>query len=94
MNRSRELAARCEGATTPILQAAAQLPEVGALTSREWEIAGLVARGLSNKDVAERLVLSVRTVSNHLNHVYGKLAIGRDDLPALLNVHFGRRTWS
>lgn len=82
----RELAARCEGARTPVLLAATRSPEVERLTSREREIAGLAARGYSNREISARLVLSVRTVNNHLNHVYGKLGIGRGDLPGLLNI--------
>lgn len=80
----RELAERCEGAQTPVLLAAVQSPEVKVLTSRELEIAGLAARGYSNRDISTRLVLSVRTVSNHLNHIYGKLGVSREDLPKLL----------
>ena len=45
------------------------------LTAREWEVLRLVAEGRSNKEIADRLVLSVRTVENHLAHVYTKLAI-------------------
>ena len=43
------------------------------LTARERQIAVLVARGLSNKDVAERLVISKRTVDAHVNHIFAKL---------------------
>jgi DNA-binding NarL/FixJ family response regulator len=46
------------------------------LTPRELEIARLVAGGLSNPEIADRLVLSVRTVTSHLEHVYGRLGIG------------------
>jgi len=45
------------------------------LTSREWEIAGLVAEGLSNRQIAERLVISKRTVDAHIEHIYGKLGV-------------------
>ena len=45
------------------------------LTPREQEIAGLAARGLSSRAIAERLVISVRTVDNALQHVYGKLGL-------------------
>jgi DNA-binding CsgD family transcriptional regulator len=57
------------------------------LTPREREIASLAARGRSSKDVAADLVLSVRTVDNHLANVYAKLGIaGRAQLAAALGI--------
>lgn len=47
------------------------------------QIARLAAAGLSNRTIAARLYISVRTVDNHLHHAYEKLGIaGRDELPA------------
>jgi DNA-binding NarL/FixJ family response regulator len=43
------------------------------LTKRELEIAGLVAGGLGNREIAERLVLSKRTVDAHVEHIFAKL---------------------
>jgi DNA-binding CsgD family transcriptional regulator len=43
------------------------------LTHRELEIAGLVAEGLSNRAIAERLVLSARTVDGHMERILAKL---------------------
>jgi len=54
--------------------ALASLPSPG-LTSRELEIAGLVGEGLSNRQIAERLVISKRTVDAHIEHIYGKLGV-------------------
>jgi DNA-binding CsgD family transcriptional regulator len=45
------------------------------LTRREREIAGLVAQGLSNKDIGARLVISPRTAEAHVQHVLSKLGL-------------------
>ena len=45
------------------------------LTAREREIASLVAAGLSNRQIAEMLFISRRTVDAHLEHIFGKLGI-------------------
>jgi DNA-binding NarL/FixJ family response regulator len=70
--RAARLVAACEGAHTPALDLLIKPPD---LTPREQEIAGLAARGLSSRAIAERLVISVRTVDNALQHVYGKLGL-------------------
>jgi DNA-binding CsgD family transcriptional regulator len=46
----------------------------GGLTPREVEVARLVARGLSNRDIAETFVLSERTVESHVQHILTKLS--------------------
>ncbi|GAA3201712.1 ATP-binding protein [Actinocorallia longicatena] len=46
------------------------------LTHRQQEIAELVAGGLSNREIAERLVISKRTVDSHVEHILDKLGFG------------------
>lgn len=53
--------------------AAADEPERPTLTERETEVLRLVAKGLSYKQIAERLVVSHRTVQNHVQNTLGKL---------------------
>src|SRR5262252_6404643 len=50
-------------------------PAADPLSGRERQIAMLAANGMASKDIAERLFLSVRTVSNHLQHAYIKLGV-------------------
>jgi DNA-binding CsgD family transcriptional regulator len=45
------------------------------LTVREREVATLASQGVSNQEIARRLVLSVRTIETHLGRVYDKLGI-------------------
>jgi DNA-binding NarL/FixJ family response regulator len=47
----------------------------GGLTAREVEVLGLLARGHSNKQVAQRLVVTPKTVANHVEHIYLKLGV-------------------
>jgi DNA-binding NarL/FixJ family response regulator len=72
--------------TSPAPAAAAE-PEPGeeveGLTRREVDVVRLVADGLSNQQIARRLVVSEATVKTHLNHVLSKLNVdGRPGLVA------------
>lgn len=79
--RAESLAARC-GAVTPALRlASGRLP----LTDREAEVAMLIGAGLSNRAVAERLALSIRTVESHIYRAMTKTGTtNREELAALL----------
>lgn len=79
---ANRLAAACGGAVTPALRQSAQpLP----LTAREREIANLVAAGLSNRQIADRLTVSVRTVEGHLYRACIKLDVtDREELGDLM----------
>jgi DNA-binding CsgD family transcriptional regulator len=80
--RAHLLADRCQGARTPaILAAVRPLP----VTGREREIVMLVGSGLSNRDIARQLGLSVRTVEGHIYRAGAKLGVTRrSDLAKLL----------
>ena len=54
---------------------ATEIPPEAALTVRETEILNLVADGLGNREIAERLFLSRYTVECHIKHIYRKLAV-------------------
>ncbi|MGH3775407.1 MAG: LuxR C-terminal-related transcriptional regulator [Pseudonocardiaceae bacterium] len=69
--RAAGLARACEMIRTPALEQLAPRP----LTTREDEVASLVVQGMKNQAIAERLVLSVRTVEAHLANAYAKLGI-------------------
>ncbi|WP_373566818.1 LuxR C-terminal-related transcriptional regulator [Streptomyces griseicoloratus] len=81
--RAVALARRCEGARTPALSGLV----LGELTARQRQIVTLAAAGLSNRQIAERLTLSVRTVGNHLYSAYTRLGTGdRGALPWLVEL--------
>jgi non-specific serine/threonine protein kinase len=48
---------------------------VGSLSRREWEIAELVARGLSNAEIATHLFIARRTAETHVQHILNKLGL-------------------
>jgi non-specific serine/threonine protein kinase len=49
--------------------------KVDDLTTREREVAGLIALGKTNREIAEELVLSKRTVEKHVEHILSKLGL-------------------
>ncbi|MGW7240312.1 response regulator [Streptomyces sp. NPDC054804] len=59
----------------PVPAADAGGPDAPRLTDRETEVLRLVAKGLSYKQIAERLVISHRTVQNHVQNTLGKLQL-------------------
>jgi len=71
--RAERLVGLCEGAVSPGLIAATDTVEP--LTEREREVAFMASSGMTSREIAEQLVVSLRTVSNHLQHVYDKLGV-------------------
>jgi len=79
--RASLLSSHCVGVRTPPLADVAPV----VLTTREMEIARLAADGLSSRELATRLGISIRTVDNHLGNVYDKLGVTtRAELPSVL----------
>jgi DNA-binding CsgD family transcriptional regulator len=82
--RAGELAAPLGDVRTPGLSLGGSTG-LDQLTRREREIAAMAAAGASSRDIAAKLVLSVRTVDNHLQNVYSKLGVtSRDELARVL----------
>lgn len=76
------LLAQCGPAATPPLSTRSTAT---VLSPRENEIADLAARGLTNRDIAQRLIIGERTVESHLYRVFAKLGItSRDQIAGAL----------
>lgn len=85
--RAHRLAAGCGGATSPAIVAASFAPP---FSHREREIAVLVARGLSNREIAEAVSLSVRTVESHIYRASSKAGVsGRAALAEMMRAAGG-----
>jgi DNA-binding CsgD family transcriptional regulator len=99
-----DLAHRCaalaltERARTELIAAGGRprrlvLSGLDSLTPGERRVAQLAATGLSNRDIAQHLFITARTVEGHLTHAYHKLAItSREQLPAALAPPDGEAT--
>ncbi|MFE4663516.1 AAA family ATPase [Streptomyces sp. NPDC056716] len=80
---SRRLAARQAPPARP--ERGGGTGRVGVLSSSEAQVASLAVAGLSNREIAEKLFITVSTVEQHLTHTYRKLRVkGRSDLPLSL----------
>jgi DNA-binding NarL/FixJ family response regulator len=83
--RRRWLSATCTGRRnhqhvrrTLLPQLAVVAPRTlpgGPLTARECEVAVLIAHGLTNRQIAQRLVIALRTADNHVQHIFDKLGV-------------------
>lgn len=79
---AQRLAAECQGARTPALLAATMAQP---FTARQREIISLAAEGLSNKQIAERLTMSIRSVEGHLFRASQRVAANtREQLIGIL----------
>ncbi len=71
-------------------QAQPEPPSGDALTEREMDVLRLAARGLGNRQIAETLVLSPRTVQSHMANIFGKLQVGSRTEAVMMGL---RRGW-
>jgi DNA-binding CsgD family transcriptional regulator/tetratricopeptide (TPR) repeat protein len=71
--RCQELHDGCEGAIQPLIEGLE--PGAVKLTARERQLVDLASKGLSNAEIADRLVLSIRTVESHLYRAMAKLGV-------------------
>jgi len=93
--RAEVRAGRLDGAVVDaVLEAAGhRLPRrreaLAGLTAREVEVLILLARGLSNKQIAERLVITPKTAGNHVEHIYAKIDASSRASAAMFAVQHG-----
>ena len=93
--RAEVRAGRLDGSTADAVLAAAghhpgrrrQTP--AGLTAREIEVLRLLARGLSNPQIAERLVITRKTVGSHVEHIYAKVGVSSRAAASLFAVQHG-----
>lgn len=73
-----------------LTDAGSEPPGNEALTDRELDVLRLAGRGLSNRQIAEELVLSPRTVQAHMANIFGKLHVGSRTEAVMVGL---RRGW-
>ena len=72
---------------TSVLDTAAAMPDLAELTPREQEVLQLIGQNLSNQEIADRLVIEVGTVKNHVHNMLRKLNVNsRHDAVAYLSL--------
>ena len=59
------------------------------LTGREVEVLRLLVRGMSNKEIAEELVISRKTAGSHVEHIYAKLGVSNRARASLFAMKHG-----
>jgi HD-GYP domain-containing protein (c-di-GMP phosphodiesterase class II) len=93
--RSEVRAGRLDGAAVDaVLRAAGHRVQrnrewPSGLTAREVEVLRHLARGMSQKEIAERLVISRKTASNHVEHIYSKIGVSNRAMASLFATRHG-----
>jgi DNA-binding NarL/FixJ family response regulator len=84
--------ARAQASYRHLGLSAAELP--GGLSRREVEVLALLATGRANREIAERLVISDRTVARHLTNIYRKIGVSSRTQAARYAIDHGLATLS
>ena len=93
--RAEARAGRLDGpAVEAVLSAAGhrrhrRVAGLAGLTPREVDVLALLARGHTNKEVADKLVISRKTVANHVEHIYTKIGVSNRTAAALFATKHG-----
>jgi DNA-binding CsgD family transcriptional regulator len=93
--RAEARAGRMDGEAVAAVLSAAGHPATrrqarpAGLTGREVEVLRLLARGLSNKEIGERLVISRKTAAHHIEHIYAKTGVTNRALASLYAANHG-----
>ncbi|NYD42292.1 response regulator [Nocardioides panaciterrulae] len=74
-----------------MLTGPATVPRVGGLSERETEILGLIARGRTNPQIARDLVVSDKTVRNHITNIFAKLGVSDREQARVRALELGLR---
>ena len=86
----RALARRQQAPAHPEAAAAVPVPAGPKLTARELEVAQMIVRGLTNREIAAGLIVSPRTVDRHVENLLAKLGFrSRAQIAAWMTAHMG-----
>ena len=88
----------CGNATEAVIAAAGELPKISVtaprgLTEREVEVLGLIARGLTNRQIADALGIAHKTAGNHVQNVLGKIGVSTRAAAAMFAMRSGLVSW-
>ncbi len=64
-----------EGLNSDDDEVSSRLKKIKSLTKREYEVLTLIAEGLNNKDIADKLFISEKTVKNHVSNIFKKIGV-------------------
>lgn len=81
--------AEVRGFDLPRLKPLVHCRRVASSTSREIEILRLLARGLSNKQIASRLTISAKTAGSYVEHIFAKIGVGNRAMASLYAAKHG-----